>query len=382
MESEREQALRSSVRAFAERSLKPLAAEVDDSYDISWEVVRLMADEGLFKYLIPKEYGGNGLQCVNLCILREELAAVCVQADDTLAMQGLGSYPVIKFGSESQKQRFLPPLAAGTKLGSLAMSEPNCGSDVASLETTARLDDGHYVINGTKLWISNGAGAEVCPTFVRTGDVKGSKGLSAIVVDAKNAGAALTCTVSRLFMAHPGFSMVFNDLRVPAENLLGEPGMGMKIAMTNLDMYRVTVGAMALGFGRGAFEEALRFVRERVAFNKRIIENQAIQFKLAEMATNLEAARALVLDVARKKDANPDDRGLIKLASMAKLFSSEVCWQVADDAAQMHGARGFLKGSHIEQAYTAARLTRILEGTSEIQKLTISRMLMNEVGLG
>lgn len=375
---DREQELRNRTRRFAEAKLKPIAMEVDELDDISWDVVRLLAEEELFKYLIPAEYGGLGIECVNLCIIREELARVCIQSDDTFAMSGLGSYPIIKFGTEKQKDKYLPSIATGDKIASFSLTEPRHGSDIANLETSAVEDGNHYLITGTKCFASNAAGAEICPVFVRTGPEKGAKGLSALIVNVKNAGPGLTCKGMKLMGPHPAYELIFNHYPVSKEDLIGELGMGMKIALTNLNMWRVTVGAASIGMACAAYEEALRYSQQRSAFGKQLIEFQVLQFKLAEMATNVEASRAFVLDVARKRDEGLDERETIKFASMAKLFATEAAQKVVDEALQIHGGWGLIRSARIQQLYRAVRSPRIYEGTSEIQALTIARAMQKE----
>lgn len=376
---EEEQTLRERVRKFATSRLKPIAREVDNMDDISWEVIELMGDEGLFKYLIPEEYGGVGVKCVNLCIIREELARACVQADDSFAMSGLGSYPVVVFGNSEQKKKYLPSICTGEQIGSYSLTEPEHGSDVAAMEAVAILDGDYYVINGTKCFASNADGAEVCPVFVKTEPEKGSRGISAIIVDVKNRGTGLICNGMKLMAPHPTYELVFHNYRVPKENLLSQPGTGMKIALTTLDMWRVTVGAAATGMACGAYEQALDYARRRVAFNQPLIEFQAIQMKIADMATNIEAARALVLEAARKTDSG-DGAEIIKYASMAKLFATEAAQRVVDEALQIYGGHGLIRGTRVEQLFLAVRAPRIYEGTSEIQKLTIARSIRKELG--
>jgi len=378
MMNEKEQALRTKVRQFAESKLRPIAMEVDEMDDISWEVVRLLAEEGIFKYLLPSEYGGVGIGCATWCIIREELARVSIQADDTFAMSGLGSYPILKFGTDDQKSRYLPPIASGDKIASLSLTEPGHGSDMANIETVAVPDGDHYLINGHKCFASNAAGAEVCPLLVRTGPEKGGRGLSVFVINTKDPGPGLTCKGMKLMGPHPAYELIFNNYRVPKSDMLGEPGMGMRIALTNLDMFRVTVGAAATGMAQAAYEEALSYSQQRVAFEQPLIEFQVTQFKLAEMATNIEAARALVLEVARNKDAGMEDREVMKYASMAKLFATEIAQSVVDEALQIHGGMGLMRDARIQQIFRAVRAPRIYEGTSEIQKLTIGRMIKKE----
>lgn len=375
---DKEKLLRIKVRRFADDKLRPIAMDVDELDDISWEVVRLLAEAELFKYLIPTEYGGLGVECVNLCIIREELARGCIQSDDTFAMSGIGSYPIIKFGTEKQKTKYLPSIVKGNKIASFALTEPRHGSDIANLETLAVREGDHYQITGTKCFASNAAGAEICPVFVRTGPEKGPKGLSTFIVNVKNSGPGLTCKGMKLMGPHPAYELIFDHYPVSKEDLLGDLGMGMKIALSNLNMWRVTVGAASTGMACAAYEEALRYSQKRLAFGKPIIEFQVLQFKLAEMATKIEAARTFILDVARRRDEGLDEKEMIKFSSMAKLFATEAAQKVVDEALQIHGGWGLVRSARIQQLYRAVRSPRIYEGTSEIQALTIARAIQKE----
>lgn len=373
--NEEQKKLKLQVRRFAEKKLMPIAAEVDSMDDISWEVVRLLAEEGLFRYTMPAEYGGFGIKPINLCIIREELARACIQADDTFIMFELGGYPIVRFGSEEQKQRFLPGLATGEKIGSYSLTEPEAGSDVASLKTTATLDGDFYVLNGQKCFASNAGGAEVCTMFVKTDPASGSKGMSAFVVNTKDRQAGLKCEVMKLMGPHPAYMITMNNYRLPRENLLGQPGMGMRIALTTLDLCRTTVGAAAVGMAQAAYEESLKYAQHRMAFGQPLIEFQATQFKLADMVINIQAARLLVNQAASMTKLGDEIR-TIGRASMAKLFATEMAGRVTDEAIQIHGGAGLLRGSRVDRIYRGIRALRIYEGTSEIQRLTIARAIM------
>lgn len=362
--------LRERVRRIAREELLPLAPEADESEELHPEVTSSLRRHGLFRYLIPEEFGGLGLKVVNLCIIREELSYACVQADTTFAMSGLGSYPIIICGNESQKQKFLPPIATGEKLGSFALTEPGAGSDVAAIETTAILEGDFYILNGTKRFISQCGAADVYTVFAKTDPSAGGKGISAFIVEAGTPGFD-TSYKMKLMAAHIIGQPKFENCRVPKENLLGSPGEGMKIALSTLDVYRTTVGAAAIGMAQAAYDEALNYAIERKAFGLPLTGFQAIQFKLAEMITAVEAARLLVYRAAWLKDSGKER--VIKEASMAKYFATEAAQMVIDQAVQIFGGLGVVRGVTVERLYREIRATRIYEGTSEIQKLVIAR---------
>jgi alkylation response protein AidB-like acyl-CoA dehydrogenase len=372
--SEEQKELKQRVRKFAEEKLSPIAAEVDSRDETSWEVVKLLAEEGLFRYLMPEEYDGFGIKPIQLCIIREELARVCVQASDTFVMSELGGYPIVRFGSEEQKKKYLPPLARGEKIASYALTEPNAGSDIASIGTTAILKDGFYVMNGRKCFATNAGAAEVCTVYAKTDPEMGSKGISAFIIDTSNKQPGLSCQAMKLIGPGAEYEIMFEDYHIPKENLLGEQGKGMRIALTSLDLCRTTVGAHAVGLAQAAYEEALKYAHQRKAFGQPLIEFQATQFKLADMVTNIEAARLLVYKAASMTSLG-DEEKIIGRASMAKLFATEMAQHVADEALQIHGGIGLIRGSRMERLYRAVRLPRIYEGTSEIQRITIARAI-------
>ena len=379
MFTEEQLALRKKVRTFADEKLEPIAHIVDESDDIPWDLVRMLNEEGYLRFMVPKAYGGEGeVSCVNISITREELSRVCSAADGLFTMQGLGSYPITVYGTEAQKQKYLPPIATGEKLAAFALSEPEAGSDVASMKTTAVLDGDHYVLNGQKRWISQGPEAGILTVFAKTDPSKGSKGISAFIVEAGTPGLDLSPKM-KLMAAHCVGEPRFENCRIPKENLLGEEGMGMKQSMENLDMFRTTVGATAVGQAQRAYEEALSYSKRRVVFGQQLSDFQLTQAKLADMATEIMAARLLVYRAAILRDRGGATLPqLIQAASMAKLFATEVCGRAVDQSLQIHGGLGMVKGVPIERLYRIARATRIYEGTSEIQRLTIARSLLRE----
>ncbi|HOO90398.1 MAG TPA: acyl-CoA dehydrogenase family protein [Syntrophales bacterium] len=380
--TEEQKKLKMRVRKFAEEKLAPIAPVVDTTLEISWDVVRFLAEEELFRFVVPVEYGGVGILPSNLAIIREELSRVCIQADDTFIMCAMGGIPLILFGTEGQRKKYLPRVATGEIIGSYSLTEETSGSDVASITTTAMLDGDHYVLNGKKCYASNGGGAEMCSVFAKTDPTLGGKGITAFVIDAKTPQPGLTTKIMNLVASHPGYEIIFDNYRVPKENVVGEPGKGMRIAMTTLDVCRCSVGAATVGIAQAAYEEALRFAQGRQAFGQPIAGFQAIQMKLADMVTNIQAARLLVSQSAEMTDINHPAKTLGR-ASMAKLFATEMASRVVDEAVQILGGSGLIAGCKIDRLYRAVRAPRIYEGTSEIQRLTIARSLLKgEIGTG
>lgn len=366
--------LKDRIRKFVDTNIMPIAEDVDSRDDTAWELVDLFSKEGLFRYLMPEEFGGLGINSLNLCIIREELARASVQASDIFVMTELGGYPIVKFGSLKQKNKFLPPLASGKMIGSYALTEPNAGSDVTNMETTAIHKNGNYILNGTKVYITNGGEAEVCTIYAKTNPALGARGISAFIIDGKTKQPGLTTRVMKTIGPGAEYELHFEDYCVPEENLLGEEGKGLRIALTSLDICRTTVGAHAIGLARAAYEEAYRYAQQRKVFGQTLIEYQSTQFKLADMVTNITAARLLVYQAASMTKLG-DEEKIIGRASMAKLFATEMAQRVVDEALQIHGAIGITRGSRLERLYRAVRTPRIYEGTSEIQRLTIAREL-------
>jgi len=378
--SKEQKKLRERIRKFAEEKILPLAAEADDCAETSWAVINLLAEEGLFRYLVPEEYGGIGIKPIDLCIIREELARVSVQASDSFIMSALGGYPIVRFGSEEQKQKYLPPLARGEKVASYALTEPSGGSDIANIEATAILKDDCYVVNGRKFFITNAGAAEVCILYAKTDPSLRSRGMSAFIVDTKSKQPGLNCQAMKVMGPGAEYELTFESYRIPKENLLGEQGRGMRIALTSLDLCRTTVGAHVVGLAQAAYEEALKYAQQRKAFGQPLIDFQATQFKLADMLTNIQAARLLVCQAASMTMPG-DEEKIIGRASMAKLFATEMAQRVVDEALQIHGGIGLVSGTRIERLFRSVRLPRIYEGTSEIQRITIARAISRgEIG--
>jgi acyl-CoA dehydrogenase len=368
-------ALARDFRAWADREIAPLAEEEprdDDGLDeLARELVKRLADGGWLRYSVPAPWGGlyETLDVRALCIMREILAQHSGMADFSFVMQGLGSGPISLFGSDDIRARYLPDVANGKRIAAFALSEPDSGSDVAAMTTNARLDGDEYVINGEKTLISNGGLANQYVVFARTEDAPGAKGLSAFVVDGDAPG--LSCTERFDVIApHPLGRMRFEDCRVPAANLLGNPGDGFKIAMSSLDVFRSTVGAAALGFARRAHDEAMAQARTRLSFGKPLADYQLIQEKISDMALKIDAAALLVYRSAWTKDTQ--GARVTREAAMAKLYATESAQEIIDQAVQIWGGMGVVIGSTVERLYREIRALRIYEGTSEIQKLIIA----------
>lgn len=336
-------------------------------------VERLGAD-GWLRYAVPGPDGAfERLDVRSLCLIRETLARHEGLADFAFAMQGLGSGSIGLFGSEDLRRTYLPAVAAGRKIAAFALSEPEAGSDVAAIATTAEPADDHFVLNGTKTWISNGGIADFYTVFARTGDAPGTRGLSALVVDADTPGLRIAGRIE-VIAPHPLATLAFEDCRVPRAHLLGEPGQGFRIAMATLDVFRATVGAAALGFARRALDEALVRAATRKLFGGPLAELQMIQAKLADMATAIDAAALLIYRAAWAKDAGAER--ITREASMAKLFATEAAQRVIDDAVQIFGGLGIVSGQPVERLYREIRALRIYEGASEVQKVIIARQAL------
>jgi acyl-CoA dehydrogenase len=375
--SAEEQALRSDIATVAVETFRPLADTWGERDDLNWELARAMGREGVFPRLVPEAYGGSlqgPFRSVTLCIIREELARTCTPAEALFAIQGLGSYPILLAGTEAQKRRWLPSLARGEAIPAFALTEPDAGSDAAALTTRAELRDDHWVLTGAKRFISNAPVASLYVVFARTGQAPGAKGLSAFVVPGDTPG--LSGRALHTLAPHVIGELAFENCRVPIDHRLGAEGEGWRVAMGTLDVFRASVGAQAVGLGQAALDLALGHARRRTQFGQMLAQFQAVQLKLADMATELRAARLLVYSAARLRDSGA--ARVTMESAMAKLFATEVAQRVVDEAVQIHGGAGVLRGSPIERLYREVRAPRIYEGTSEIQRLIIARQLLRE----
>lgn len=367
------------VRDFCEAELKPFAAEVDESGELHWPAIRKMADLGLLSLQIPEDYGGAELDTVSAAIAIEEVGRVCGSTGLSVsAHNGLGCGPIINWGTAAQKAKYFPQLIDGEHLGSLALTEPQAGSDLLNGATTTALRDGDtWVINGTKAWITNPMYSPVIVVFARTDNEAGSRGFSMFLVEQGVEGLTIHPKEKKMGVrGSPTQMLTFENVRVPAENLLGEEGYGFHQAMQTLDSGRVSIGALSVGLAQAAFEEMVKYAKERHAFGEPIASKQAIQWMIADAAVEIEAARYMVYRAAWLKDQGMD---FSKLAAMAKLKASEVAEKVAHDAIQVHGSYGYSQEYPVERIYRDQRLMTIGEGTSQIQRLVIARHALREV---
>ena len=371
---EQQTMIRDTMRAFARERLAPFAAEWDRSSTFPREALRELARLGAFGMTVPEAYGGAGLDYVSLALALEEIAAGDGATSTIVSVQNsVVCGPILAFGDEAQKERFLKPLASGEWLGCFCLTEPHVGSDAAAIRTTATRAGGDWVLNGVKQFITSGRNAQVAVVFAVTDRQAGKKGISAFIVPTDTPGFLVTRIEDKMGQhASDTAQIAFESCRVPAANLLGREGEGYRIALANLEAGRIGIAAQSVGMARAALEAALRYAKEREAFGKPIIEHQAVNFRLADMATRIEAARQLVLHAASLRDAG---RPCLKEASMAKLFASEMAEQVCSDAIQIHGGYGYVADFPVERIYRDVRVTQIYEGASDIQRLVIGRAL-------
>ncbi len=373
--SEDQQMLRDMVRQFVEKEAKPTVAERDEHAIWPTDLVRKMGELGLMGVAVSEEYGGAGMDYVSYAIVIEELSRVDASLGVIASVNNsLVCYGIEKFGTEEQKRELLTPLASGRMLGAFSLSEPGAGSDAAAQRTTAVRDGDYYIINGVKNWVTNGDHADTIILMAMTDPSKGVKGITAFLVDTHAPGCRVVKVEHKLGIrsAH-SCQMAYDDYRLPAWRRLGEEGQGFKIAMTILNAGRIGIAAQALGIAQGAYEAALEYSKVREQFGKPIHEFQAVGFTLADMATRIKAARLLTYEAAWRKDNGLD---FIKDASMAKLFASETAMWVATKAVQLHGSNGYSKEYPVERFFRDAKITEIYEGTSEIQRLVISREIV------
>ncbi|MFD1142579.1 acyl-CoA dehydrogenase [Larkinella insperata] len=373
--TEEHEAVREAARDFAQTELLPGVIERDNLAKFPAEQVRRMGELGFLGMMVAPEYGGGGMDTVSYVIAMEELSKVDASCSVIMSVNNsLVCWGLEKFGSEEQKQKYLTRLVTGETIGAFCLSEPEAGSDATSQHTTAIDEGDHYLLNGTKNWITNGNSAGVYLVMAQTDAEKKHRGISCLIVEKGQDGFAVGKKEDKMgIRASDTHSLMFTDVKVPKENRIGDDGFGFKFAMSTLNGGRIGIAAQALGIAAGAYELALAYSQERQAFGKKIFDHQAIQFKLAEMATKIEAARLLVYKAARLKDEQKD---FVQAAAMAKLFASEVAMWATTEAVQIHGGYGYVKEYHVERLMRDAKITQIYEGTSEIQKLVIARELV------
>jgi alkylation response protein AidB-like acyl-CoA dehydrogenase len=377
--NEEQEMIRKMARDFAQNELAPVAAELDEKNEPPLENLKKMAELGFMGLAIPEEYGGIDADSVSYVIAIEEISKACASTGVILAVHNsLGSHGLVAFGSEGQKQKFLPPLASGEWIATYGLTEPETGSDAASIKTRAVLDGDEYVINGTKQFITSAPFAHLTVIFAVTDPSKGHRGISAFLVEKGTPGFSVGRDENKMgIRAASTCGLVFEDCRVPVANRLGEEGEGFKVAMSGLDAGRVGIAAQALGIAEGAYEAALAYAKERHAFGQPIAEFQGIRWMLADMATRIEAARLLTYQAALAKDrVKESGERYSKEAAMAKLFASETAVWVTNKAVQIHGGYGYIKEYAVERYYRDAKITEIYEGTSEIQRIVIANQLL------
>ena len=366
--------VRKMVREFAENEVKPLAAEIDEEERFPMETVQKMAKLGMMGIYFPKEYGGAGGDALSYAIAVEELAKVCgTTAVIVSAHTSLCCAPIFEHGTEEQKMKYLPDLCSGRKIGAFGLTEPNAGTDASGQQTTAVLDGDHYVLNGSKCFITNGSVADVFVVFAMTDPKMGNRGISAFIVEKGFPGFSQGKHEKKMgIRGSSTCDLIFEDCIVPKENLLGKEGAGFKIAMQTLDGGRIGIAAQALGIGEGAIEEAIKYTKERVQFKKRISSFQNTQFQIADMHTRMQAAQFLVYNAALKKQAH--ERCSME-AAMAKLFAAEAASDVTRRAVQLFGGYGYTREYPVERMMRDAKITEIYEGTSEVQRMVIAANL-------
>ena len=376
--SDSQQMVRETMRNFARQRLAPFAAQWDREHAFPREALHDLAALGACGIVVPEEFGGAGLDYVSLAVALEEIAAGDGATSTVISVQNsVVCGPILAFGTAAQKERYLKPLASGAKIGCFCLTEPHTGSDAAAITTRAEFvrgdGGGHYVLNGTKQFITSGKNADVAIVFALTDRAAGKKGMSAFIVDTSLPGFEAARIEDKLGQrASDTAQIVLSDCRVAAANLLGRVGEGYRIALANLEAGRIGIAAQSVGMARAAFEAALSYARERQSFGKPIIEHQAIGFRLADMATQIEAGRQLTWHAASLRDAG---QPCLKEASMAKLFASEMAERVCSDAIQIHGGYGYVTDFPVERIYRDVRVCQIYEGTSDIQRMVIGRAL-------
>ena len=376
--TEQHENLRAKIRQFAEEEVKPIAFMLDQENKFPSEAVQKLADMGVMGIPYSKKYGGAGLDVISYAIAVEELSRVDGGTGVILsAHTSLGAYPIAAYGTEDQKQKYLVPLAKGEKLGAFGLTEENAGSDAGGTETTAVLEGDYYILNGEKIFITNAGEADIYIVFAVTTPNIGTRGISAFIVEKDWEGFTFGQHYDKMGIRSSATAeLIFNDVKVPKENLLGKEGDGFKIAMSTLDGGRIGIAAQALGIAQGAYENALEYSKERIQFGKPICQQQAVSFKLADMATKLRAARLLIYSAAELKE-NHENYGME--SAMAKQYASDVCLEIVNDALQIFGGSGYLKGMEVERAYRDAKICTIYEGTNEIQRVVIAASIIGKM---
>jgi len=369
--------IRDLARQIAVEKIVPVRADLDEQNKFPTDIMKAIAQADLFGIYIPEEYGGLGKKSLELCITVEELSKACVGVSTSYAANALGSYPILLYGSDAQKKKYLPDIAIGKKLVAFGLTEANAGSDASGIQTTAKLDGNEYVINGTKQWITNGGEADVYTIIAITDKSKGARGASAFIVEKGTPGFTFGKKENKMgIRASSTTELIFNNCRIPKDNLIAKEGMGFIVAMKTLDSSRTGVGAQGVGVAQGAIDEAIRFARHRVQFGQPVTSFQAVQHMLADMQTMTEAARSLIYSVSRYIDSGAKD--FSRASAMAKLFATDVAMKVTTDAVQVMGGSGYMKEYPVEKMMRDAKILQIYEGTNQIQRNVIALDMIKE----
>ncbi|MBD3296710.1 MAG: acyl-CoA dehydrogenase, partial [Candidatus Omnitrophica bacterium] len=375
--TEEQQMVKELCHQIAEEKIKPVAAEYDENNEFPWDIVKVFAESDICGVYIPEEYGGMGGGVLEMAIATEELSWGCGGIALAFAATGLGTYPILLFGNEEQKKKYLPDIAAGKKLAAFCITEAEAGSDAGGIKTTAEKDGDHYILNGTKQWITNGGEAEVYTVVALTDKTKGPRGASAFIVDKDTPGLSFGKKEDKLGIRGSATrEVIFQDVRIPRENLLGREGLGFIVAMKTFDHSRPGVAAQGLGIAQRALDEAVNYSRERKQFGSSISSFQGIQFMLADMAIQVEAARALIYSAARHVDSGA--KNVAKVSAMSKTFASDTAMKVTTDAVQVFGGYGYMREYPVEKLMRDAKITQIYEGTNQIQRGVVASALIKE----
>ncbi len=375
--TEEQQMIVDLARQITREKIIPVRAKLDETEEFPWDIMKDLAQADLFGLYIPEEYGGLGGGCFENCLAVEQMAYGCIAITTTFAASALGGYPIYLYGTEDQKTKYLPDIASGKRLVAFGLTEAGAGSDAAAIKTTAVEEGDHWVLNGTKQWITSGGEAEIYTIIAMTDKEKGARGASAFIVEKGDEGFSFGKKEKKMGLrASSTRELVFNNCRIPKDRLLGKRGQGFIIAMRTLDLARPGIGAIAVGLSQAALDESVIYARQRVQFGQPIISFQAIQHMLADMATHIEASRALVYAIARTIDAGA--KSFSKLSAMAKLFPTDVAMKVTTDAVQILGGYGYMKDYPVEKMMRDAKILQIYEGTNQIQRNVIGQALNKE----
>ena len=377
--TEEQKMIKDLAHKIAEEKIRPVAAKYDISEEYPWEVMKVLGESDMFGLFIPEEYGGFANSTMNLCLATEEFSRACGGIAVCYAASALGTIPIVLFGSDEQKKKYLPDLASGKKIAAFGITEPEAGSDASGIKTTAVKVGDHYVLNGLKHFITNAGDAETYVVIAMTDKTKGARGATAFIVEKGTPGFTFGKKEDKFgIRASSTRELIFTDCKIPAANLLAKEGMGFIVTMRTFDMSRPGVAAQALGIAQGAMELAVKYVKERIQFGKPISSFQGIQWMIADMATDIEAARGLVYSTARMVDAGVKD--VSKESAMAKMYASDVAMKVSVDALQLFGGYGYMKDYPIEKYVRDAKITQIYEGTNQVQRGIIGLKVIKEIG--